>query len=288
MKEYQGAVFFVDILGVGALTQGRIKIKDEDFLAHNVGNTSSKSEHVFCAKLLMKFRRILNNVMQNNHVNVAQLSDCAFVWSDNADLVLDSAREIMWKTTSRGILCRGGIAYGEIVEPDSVNIKLGKFICGKAVTKAVKLEETGKGARVFVDDEIPSKISPHIPVEAFRQSINPLNYSYVDEFMWALYPNKLAQTSIKNSPDSKERLKKILALISLLRFSPKYRWNISSGEGKIQVASTIDTVSSITDILQDKFNYKFNCNTIIDNLDTRDYQKYIKLKTRYLNEIASI
>lgn len=290
MKEYQGAVFFVDILGVGALTQGHIKIKDEDFLAHNIDNTISKSEHVFCAKLLMKFRRILNNVMQNNNVNVAQLSDCAFIWSDNPDLVLDSAREIMWKTTSRGILCRGGIAYGEIVEPDSVNIKLGEFICGKAVTKAVKLEGTGKGARVFVDDEISCRTSSHIQVqaEAFRQSINPLDFSFVDEFMWALYPHKLTITPAINSQDSKERLKKILALISLLRFSPKYRWNACSGEGRLQIASTIDAISSITTKLQNKFDYKLNCNAIIDGLDTRDYQKYIKLKSKYLKEISSI
>lgn len=237
----------------------------------------------------MKFRRILNDTMKkNNKINVAQLSDGAFIWSNNTDLVLEAARDIMWKTTSSGILCRGGLAYGEIVEPDKVNIKLGKFICGKAVTKAVKLEGTGKGARVFIDDEIPSKTSPHIPDEAFRPSINPLNYSYVDEFMWALFPEKLTQTSTKNSSDSKERLKKVLTLISLLRFSPKYRWNVSSGEGKIQVASTIDVVSSITGILQNKFDYKLSCNTIIDSLDTRDYQKYIKLKSKYLNEITSI
>lgn len=286
MKEYQGAVFFVDILGVGALTQGHIKIKDEDFLAHKFNNSTSNSEHVYCAKLLMKFRRILNDIMKkNNKINVAQLSDGAFIWSNNTDLVLDAARDIMWKTTSSGILCRGGLAYGEIVEPDRVNIKLGKFICGKAVTKAVKLEGTGKGARVFIDDEIPSKASLHIQAEAFRQSINPLNYSYVDEFMWALYPNELTKTSTKNSPDSKERLKKVLALISLLIFSPKYRWNISSGEGKIQVASTIDAVSSITDILQNKVDYKLSCNTIINSLDIRDNEKYKALKFSYLNNI---
>ena len=80
MKEYSGAVFFVDILGVGALTQGKIDITEEDFLAHRFSFEKNFSEHQFCAKLLVKFRRILTNATERKKkIKVAQLSDCAFI-----------------------------------------------------------------------------------------------------------------------------------------------------------------------------------------------------------------
>lgn len=288
MKEYLGAVFFVDILGIGALTQGKIAIQKDDFIAHSFKISNSTSEHVFCAALLMKFRRILNKVMKNNGVKVAQLSDCAFIWSENASLVLEAAREIMWESTSSGILCRGGMSYGEIVEPDSVNVQLGKFICGKAATQAVKLEGSGKGARIFIDETVPSEVCFSIQEEAFRPNINPIDFSYLDEFMWGLYPQKISQTHSLNSPDSKNRLNKILTLVSLLRFSPKFGWNVTSNEGKLQVASTMDSISSVTTKLQDCFDYHFSCNTMINSLDVRDDKKYMILKDRYLKEIATI
>lgn len=290
MKEYLGAVFFVDILGVGALTQGKVAIQQSDFSAHRFSAPKSNpnSEHIFCAKLLTKFRRILNKVMKHNGVKVAQLSDCAFIWSDNADLVLEAAREIMWETASNGVLCRGGMSYGEIVEPKTVNVSLGKFICGKAVTQAVKLEGSGKGARVFIDDTVPSEVIRSIQPEAFRQSINPKDYSYVDEFLWSLYPMNPDRLHMLNSTNSKDRLKKILPLVSLLRFSPKYRWNTLSREGKVQVASTIDSISSVTGLLQDHFDYHFGCNAMLSCLDVRDEAKYVSLKNSYLKEVALI
>ncbi|MBF4436370.1 hypothetical protein ERJ77_17985 [Vibrio anguillarum] len=288
MKEYLGAVFFVDILGVGALTQGKVEIEKSDFSAHRFSTSKSTSEHIFCAKLLLKFRRILNKVMKHNGVKVAQLSDCAFIWSANADLVLEAAREIMWETASNGVLCRGGMSYGEIVEPDTVNVRLGKFICGKAATQAVKLEGMGKGARVFIDETVPSEVSYSIQPEAFRQSTNPKDYSYVDEFLWGLYPKQIDCTQSVNSADSKARLKKILSLVSLLRFSPKYRWNTSSAEGKIQVASTIDSLSSVTSLLQDHYDYHFGCGAMLGAMNVRDEKKYTSLRDRYFKEVSLI
>nr|WP_319394110.1 hypothetical protein [uncultured Desulfobacter sp.] len=112
LKEYSGTVFFVDILGVGALTQGKIKITQEDFIAHRFRFKERFSEHQFCAKLLVKFRRILTTATQERKaVKVAQLSDCAFIWSDNADLVVNVAREIMWNALFSGVLCRGGLHF---------------------------------------------------------------------------------------------------------------------------------------------------------------------------------
>lgn len=130
-ERIQRRSFFVDILGVGALTQGKIEISENDFLAHNFGYNSGFSEHQFCAKLLLKFRRILISATQHvKNIKVAQLSDCAFIWSEDPNLVVNVARDIMWKTVLGGILCRGGLASGQIVEPDKINTKLGMFICG--------------------------------------------------------------------------------------------------------------------------------------------------------------
>lgn len=159
MKEYTGAVFFVDILGVGALTQGKIEISENDFSSHNFRYQSKFSEHQFCAKLLLKFRRILVQATNSvKNIKVAQLSDCAFIWSDDPDIVVNVARDIMWKSVLGGLLCRGGIANGQIVEPDKINTKLGMFICGGAVTDAVRLEGAGKGARVFIKQELVSEL----------------------------------------------------------------------------------------------------------------------------------
>lgn len=56
-----------------------------------------------------------------------------------------------------GILCRGGLAYGEILESDDSN-QMGHFILGDAVTRAVELEGKAKGCRVLIDDELPSAL----------------------------------------------------------------------------------------------------------------------------------
>jgi hypothetical protein len=79
MRQYQGAVFFVDILGIGALTRGRVTLLTEDYEAHGIKSSKNKNTHFFSAKLLIKFRKILNNLKNNKDIQVAQLSDCAFI-----------------------------------------------------------------------------------------------------------------------------------------------------------------------------------------------------------------
>jgi len=191
LKEYSGAVFFVDVLGVGALTQGKVQIGEEEFLAHGFKYKSNYSEHQFCAKLLVKFRKVLIAATENiKNVKVAQLSDCAFIWSDDPSLVVNIAREVMWKTLLDGVLCRGGLSYGQIVEPDKTNTRLGKFICGSASTQAVKLEEAGKGARVFIDPNIVTQLNS-VPHTAFIPRKSPMDFSITDEFLWYRYPNKI-------------------------------------------------------------------------------------------------
>ena len=288
MKEYSGAVFFVDILGVGALTQGKIKIAQEDFLAHRFSFESKFSEHQFCAKLLVKFRRILTSSTENNKkIKVAQLSDCAFIWSEDPNLVVNVAREIMWKSVLGGILCRGGLAYGQIVEPDKINTKLGMFICGGAVTDAVKLEETGKGARVFINTELVSELQT-IPSVAFLPRKNPITFSIADEFLWYKYPEHIESSNEYVRINRVKALNDIVKAIAMLKHSPKYAWNSSSTHGRLQLASTIDVISSETENLAENLDLKFECEYVINALENRSEKRYKSVLNVYRATISLI
>lgn len=285
MKEYSGAVFFIDILGVGALTQGKINITEQDFLAHRFSFEESFSEHQFCAKLLVKFRRILTNATKNNRkIKVAQLSDCAFIWSEDASLVVNVAREVMWKSLLGGILCRGGMAYGQIVEPDKINTKLGMFICGGAVTDAVKLEETGKGSRIFINPDLVAELKS-IPSSAFTPRKNPMDCSIADEFLWYRYPENIESAYDDYELNHKKILEGIVKMIAILRYSPKYRWNSSTHPGRLQLASTIDVISSETERLADNLDLKFGCEYIINALNNRSDKKHKKILNLYQQTI---
>lgn len=241
MKEYTGAVFFVDILGIGALTQEKIKISKDDFTAHKFNYEESFSNHQFCAKLLLKFRRILTLSTANiKKIKVAQLSDCAFIWSEDPNMVINVARDIMWRSLTSGILCRGGIARGQIVEPDKINRKLGMFICGGAVSDAVGLEGSGKGARVFINPDLVPE-ADKIPDTAFTPRKSHIDFKMVDEFKWYNYQNDISSPHYR--PDKEEKIAGIISLISMLMYSPKYSWNDSSDLGRAQLASSIEIIS---------------------------------------------
>jgi hypothetical protein len=285
LKEYTGAVFFVDILGVGALTQGKIEISEKDFSAHNFRYDSKFSEHQFCAKLLLKFRRVLiSSTTHVKNIKVAQLSDCAFIWSDDPDIVVNVARDIMWKSVLGGLLCRGGLANGQIVEPDKINTKLGMFICGGAVTDAVRLEGTGKGARVFVKQELVSELKK-IPYTAFVPRKSLIDFSTIDEFKWYRYPDVIK--SANENLNKKLVMNEIVKLIAMLKHSPKYIWNASNPLGRVQLASSIDIISSETEVLVGNSDLKFDYENMVDNLNNRSEERYKKILINYHKLIKS-
>lgn len=111
MNNLKGFVFYVDILGFSALTQGKIQLTEDDFNIWQVSKhfqTSGNQE--FAANILIIFRKILANCQSKYPtVNFTQLSDCAFVWSENMKDVILSCHTIMWDCLQNGILCRGGI-----------------------------------------------------------------------------------------------------------------------------------------------------------------------------------
>jgi hypothetical protein len=88
-------------------------------------------------------------------------SDCAFIASnkENAKDLLSAIRYSFSQWISDGILVRGGIAIGSYNETQSSaqciapKNYVGSLFSGSAVTGAVKLEGSGKGALLFTNEE---------------------------------------------------------------------------------------------------------------------------------------
>ena len=58
MREYDGAVLFVDILGISALTMSSAPIViEQDFKALNLRKGKAGGNQLFCARLLSVFRK---------------------------------------------------------------------------------------------------------------------------------------------------------------------------------------------------------------------------------------
>lgn len=258
MREYDGAVAFLDLLGIGRLTRGAIEVRPEDFAAFATPAPSGALPHRFAAHLLTEFRQaLLRARARSAEVQFAQLSDSAFLWSRNPLHLTNAARAVMWEITLRGILCRGGLAFGRIVEPEKVNRSLGAFVLGEAATRAVDIERAGKGCRLFSDVDLPSRLIGNMESwqatgwgegvwnAPFDKISNPLDGAVVDEFRWYFYPDPILM------PFDTERIAKrsligVMKIVSLLQYSPRFRWNCSSMEGLQQLGVSVESVSRCT------------------------------------------
>ena len=289
MKQYKGAVFFVDLLGIGALTQKKIQLSEIDYVAFGL-KMNQQSEQFFCAQLLIKFRSVLAKIKKiNTKVNIAQLSDCAFVWSEDVASVMDAARKIMYLAIRSGILLRGGLAYGDIVEPNKINHGIGHFILGEASTKAVKLESSGKGCRIFSDNELPSELSSS---SRFSQCLffplkSPLDGAIVDEFKWYL-PEDYANLKSKSNKQKREIMHDLLELISLLKYSENFNWNASTHEGALQLSLGIESISSITKEIVKCEDYCFSSEYLVNTIQNRPVGLHKKILKRYIDEVNSM
>ena len=58
--------------------------------------------------------------------------------------------EYMWESIRNGLFSRGGIAYGDIVEPDKVNNSIGRFVLGRPQRRQLKWKGRAKGAESSV------------------------------------------------------------------------------------------------------------------------------------------
>lgn len=235
MKEYTGAVLFVDILGISALTTSeKPLVTDQDFKALHTSPMKIGGNQLFCARLLSQFRSNLHECKEND-LKIAQLSDCAFLWSKNESLVVQTAKKIFLKNTNTGILARGGMTFGQIIEPEKMRRSLGQFVCGNAVTRAAQLEAMGKGARVFIDREIGGRRIDGISSSAFKGMPNPSDYRMIDEFVWFSCP-----TEFSDHAERITRLKELFDLLVRFRSCPSFRWNAASAQGRIHLGATIE------------------------------------------------
>ncbi|ATH76167.1 hypothetical protein CLM76_00440 [Vreelandella venusta] len=190
----------------------------------------------------------------------------------------------MWASLLGGLMCRGGLAYGQIVEPEKVNKQLGMFICGGAVTEAVKLEGKLKGMRVAVSPEVVAEfknISDNIVVP----KTNPIDCSVFDELLWFLYPEEITNRYSGYHKPEKEVALSIMKLLAILKHSPKLAWNVSSHPGKVQVAATIDVISEQLVKLYPSLDFRFTAEYAIQALGSRGNKKFESVMKLYKSEI---
>ena len=255
LKRTNGAVFYVDILGFGALTRNKIDLSDKDFSDWLDKYHQPYDNQVLAAAILSEFRTILNKLaIKYKTVTISQLSDCAFVWSANIKDVLLVANNIMSECISNGIFCRGGLSHGEILETYQ-NFKIGKFIVGNAVTEAVKLESIAKGCRIMMSEDFPLTLF-HYDMNfskriypLFQPFVNPLDYLTYDEFKWYVAP--FMKDSIEELPIANRKLlvkltRQRLKLANKLRLHPKYYWN-SYGDGLIHLKASVNFIAESND-----------------------------------------
>jgi len=252
INKYEGAVFFVDILGITALTNSKMNLTDEDYEPWLAKYSIEYSDQFLAASILAEFRDILIRMNDDfKDVTISQLSDCAFVWSKNITDIILFASKFMVDAIRKGILCRAGLTYGEIIETNQEH-KLGRFIVGKAVTDAAKLERMSKGARILIDEEFPhnlweqDKDFAERTIPLFTPFTNPLDYNIYDEFKWYLCPDltrDINNLSVLSNDEQILLTKKRLKIANQVRCSPKYRWNSKSLEGLVQMRATINFIS---------------------------------------------
>ncbi|MGU3374463.1 hypothetical protein [Chryseobacterium sp. M5A1_1a] len=272
INKIQGAVFFVDILGFGALTQKKINLKNEDFSIWLDQYSLEYENQNLAASILAKFREILLKIDEKfEDVTISQLSDGAFVWSKNIKEVIISANNIMSECISNGVLCRGGLSYGEIIET-SQSHNLGRFILGDAVTNAVKLEGIAKGCRIMINQEFPhdlyscdKEFSKDI-FTLFQPFINPLDFETYDEFKWYFVPFMEKDFSIQyiNQAQKTKLTNSRLKLANMIRLSPKFSWNATNFQGVVHLKSSLNFLSETMDEIF-KISHNFNFKEVYDN-----------------------
>lgn len=287
MKSYQGAVLFIDMLGFGELTRGRLELTQKEYEPWKVDAKSNAPYQLLAAKLLLAFRKILSSTADAfEGVKVAQLSDCCFIWSDEPDCVINAGRYFMQQATLGGLLCRGGLAYGQIYEPDKVKRSIGSFIVGDAVTRAAMLERSGKGSRVFTDQNTCHEILKVLPDEHFQPLTNPLTGEIVDE--WAWYASKVSR---RKNTDSKEHLEAIKTLVSYhttLRFSPKLAWSATTSEGRRQIACSIAALSQQMEEISNNGDFTFSVDSLLGSDMDRSVTTQKKIQNLFVNALANI
>lgn len=253
MKKYQGMVFFIDILGFSALTKGQVSdVSKHDYEAWGLNSVDMQNPIYLAANIIVEFREVLCQLKKKYpNLNVAQLSDGAFVWCDDAIMVLKAVHYLMWNLViHKGILCRGGISFGEIIEMPEIDQSLGAFIVGEAVSCAVKNEGCLKGNRVTMDLSVPDAFWDKLPersigceysADLFHPCESEIDYRTVDEYRWFLCSDDQLSmlTNDLNHDFFVQMTRDRLKLVNVLKLHPRMGWNSRSVEGLHHLSSGV-------------------------------------------------
>lgn len=276
---------FVDMLGFSALTRGRLSLAEQEYQPWKVPADSNYPNQLLAAQILLAFRKVLLRTQRHySVVKLAQLSDCAFLWSKNPSSLVQAGRYLMHEAVKTGLLCRGGLAYGDIHEPNKVNHSIGAFIVGDAVTRAASYETMGKGMRIFTDAETAQAILEKQPHESFYGLKNPLTGDIVDEWQW--YTPELNFTPSAHKSRLKNAIIDLVSCHTMLRFSPRFAWNAASSEGGRQLACSIESISQAMQKLScGKGDYGFSSEYLMQSMHMRSDKVRKRFQAQYVAEL---
>jgi hypothetical protein len=287
MRSFQGAVLFVDMLGFSALTRGKLKLTESECEPWKIKPDGRFPHQLLAAQILLAFRKALMRTQRRfQAVRLAQLSDCAFIWSKDVGAVVDAGRFLMHEAVKAGLLCRGGLAFGDVHEPNKVNHSIGAFIVGDAVTRAATYETMGKGMRIFTDADTASKVLLARPYESFHAITNPLVGDTVDEWRW--YAPDPSLRFERNGLKLKAAVERLVSCHTILRFSPRLAWNAASPEGCRQLACSIVAVSdSMQELSQGYGEYEFSVEHLMPTLHNRNHSIQGKVQKQFVGELLN-
>lgn len=257
MKTYKGAAFYIDILGFSALTQGEVKdLSEDDYKAWGIESKEERNHHVLAATIIVEFRNVLQALKVHiPNVHIAHISDCAFIWSADVAVLLRAVHYFMWAAVrDKGILCRGGIAYGEIVEVENEDYALGSIVLGDAVTKAAHLEGVLKGPRIAMDVDFPHDVWTYAKGINCIKSLSPdlfyaisseIDMAEADEYRWYLCDEAfLAHPAYSISEQERFELTKArLTVFNALKYHPRMGWNTKSDKAIVQLKAGAMAIS---------------------------------------------
>lgn len=287
MRSFQGAVLFVDMLGFSALTRGKLSLGTKECEPWKVDPEGDFPHQLLAAKILLAFRKALTQTKTTfEGVRVAQLSDCAFLWSTDVSAVVDAGRYLMHEAALTGLLCRGGLAFGNVHEPDKVNHFLGAFIVGDAVTRAATYETLGKGMRIFTDQETAERVMAVRHTENFQPLINPLTGDTFDEWRWYL-PSQLLRFE-RNMKRLRKELERLVGCYTMLRYSPRLAWSATTPEGCRQIACSVVAVSDAMEYLSgNSGTYQFSVKHLLGANQRRSDIVRQQIQQRFVNELLA-
>lgn len=257
MKIYQGAAFYIDILGFSALTQGQVMgLNKEDYEAWGIMAKEQQNHHVLAATIIVEFRDVLLSLKKHiPSIHIAHISDCAFIWSENVAELLRSVHYFMWAAVrDKGILCRGGMSYGEIVEVENKDYALGSVVLGDAVTRAVHLESVLKGPRIAMDVDFPHAVWTYakgiqciqaLSPDLFYAITNEIDMAEADEYRWYLCDEDfLANHGCSICKEDRfEMTKARLTVFNNLIYHPRMSWNTKGEKALIQLKAGAMAIS---------------------------------------------